>query len=137
MKEQEKAVEITCRNCEESFSVPESALTHPDVPCPKCGFINHLTRSGTFSKPKILAKLAIIFGDGIDDESQQGIASFFIGGKGLILVVILVIIYLHFTSGKPADKSVPTISLTATNSAETIPETDSSQIGQPQKSAAE
>ncbi|MBU1109690.1 MAG: formylglycine-generating enzyme family protein [Candidatus Riflebacteria bacterium] len=116
MDEQEKTIEITCRNCEESFSVPESALSHPDVPCSKCGFINHLATPGTFSRPKVLEKLAVIFGDGIDDGSHQGILTFFTGGTGLIVIVILAIIYSQFSGEAPTAGTANVKSSTITNS---------------------
>ena len=98
MSEQAKTLEITCRNCSETFSVPEEALSKKGFPCPKCGFLNHTEKPGTFSRANILAKLGHIVGNEAEVDEHIAYKARIKGGIALVLAISLAIIYTLFNS---------------------------------------
>jgi hypothetical protein len=91
------AMEITCRNCNESFSVPEEAFSQKAFPCPKCSFLNQAEKPGTFSRANILAKLGHIVGNEAEVDEHAAYKARIKGGLALILVIMLTLVYIYFT----------------------------------------
>ena len=96
MSEQAKTLETTCRNCSESFSVPEEAYSQKDFPCPKCGFLNHAEKPGTFSRSNILAKLGHIVGNETEVDEHIAYKARIKGGIALVLAIVLTLVYSYF-----------------------------------------
>lgn len=91
-------MEITCRNCSESFSLPEETLSQQDLPCPKCGFLNHTKKPGTFSRTNILAKLGHIVGNEAEVDEDIAYKARIKGGIALVLAISLAILYTLFNN---------------------------------------
>lgn len=96
--QEQSTLKIICRNCSESFLLPDKILTQKDFPCPKCAFINHINPPGMLSLANILAKLGMIVGYESEVNEHTAYKSRIKGGIALALAFIIVVIYSLFKS---------------------------------------